>query len=107
MCSLVYGRRHCGRDKSSILLAAAQTAKALLQAVAHAPASGVAPSDANAVVEGRFDVVIGADRTISGTQAGITVARGHLNARVANLLLVFECLFERVRWFALALEIAR
>lgn len=84
-----------------LLFASADAVKALLQATAHAVAICVASADTRGRGCGRSDVChTGVIGTLTARMAG-----GHFCARVSKVLMVFECLLNGVRGFALAFKV--
>jgi hypothetical protein len=85
------------------LLLAADASDTPLDCTSYTSAGGVTSADADSfrISSDGWDDTGG----FGMVYASGAVVRGHLNARVANALVVFECLLDREGWLSLALEI--
>lgn len=88
-------------------LAAAQTAKALLQSTAHTLSGSVAPSNTRSVVPYRLERnAFGSIGVIEAHVSAVGRSGGHFDTTVTVVLVVFEGFLDGVGWLALAFEVA-
>ena len=98
-------RKELGSLNLGVLLLATDASNAPLYGAAYTPPSSVTPDDADSFRIGSN----GWDDTggFGMVYASGAMVRGHLNARVADALVVLECLLDREGWLSLAFEIIR